>query len=157
MRRFSRSRSGPDDEQPGRPLGDELEQRLDRPRAAEPQPLDLDRERVGERGRRPQCILDLLRADVLVLHRERDRPERDLGDVDDDQPLPRLDGGVDRELRRLRLEGHVEGDEHHRAAAGDTRDVGARAGASDPEHDYSGRSFQLFVLSRICRAARRLI
>ncbi len=49
---------------------------------------------------------------------------------------------------RLGLEGDVEGDEHHRTAARDARDVGARPGASDPEHRYSGRSFQLFVLVR---------
>ena len=57
------------------------------------------------------------RADVLVPHRERDRPERHLGGVDDDQRLPRLDGRVDGERRRLRLEGDVERDEHHRVGS----------------------------------------
>ena len=57
------------------------------------------------------------------------------------------------ELGRLRLERHVEGDEHHRAAARDARDVRARAAASRAEHGYSGRSFQLFVLRLMWSAA----
>ena len=67
----SAARDRPDDEEARRAFGDELEQRLDRPRAAQSQPLDIDREGVRELGRRSQRILDLLRADVLVLHRER--------------------------------------------------------------------------------------
>ena len=76
----------PDDEQPGLALGDELEQRVDRARAAE---------RAAARPRRRATAASSAGArsasstswvlDVLVRHRERDRRERHLGDVDDDQ------------------------------------------------------------------------
>ena len=112
---------------------------------------------VRERGRRAQRLLDLVRADVLVPHRERDRPERHLGGVDDDQRLARLDGRVDGERRRLGLERDVERDEHHRVARRTTRADGARGSSPMPPSDahHSGRSCQLGVCVRTWSDARR--
>ena len=112
------------------------------------------------RRRRHAVARDALAADPHLHHRRQchEHGRRHLAEValQRDGPGSELDGdefdgcvlqGVG---RRPDLAERRDGDghEHHRAAARDGGDIRTRAGAPDAEHDYSGRSFQLFVLSR---------
>ena len=80
----------------------------------------------------------------------------DLRDVDDDERLPALDGGVDGEHHRFLGEGNVErGEEHGPCAGGDERDVLARTAAPEGQHRYSGWSSQRGASCAVRRNRRR--
>src|SRR5437763_13873658 len=103
-----------EDHQTGLALADHLEQGLDRPRAADAEPLDLDAEAPRERARPAQGVLDVLAGDI-VQPRQRHGHERGLHGVDDEEGGAGLDRRVDAEPRSLRVEGYVERGEQDRA------------------------------------------
>jgi hypothetical protein len=145
----------PEDEHPRIALGHDLEQRIDRMRAAHAQALDPNGERMSELGGLQQLPLEILALDVSVSH---EAPVRgmDLRDVDEDEWLPCLDRGVDRKGGSRVGERNVEGSEQDGARprrAG--RDVFARAAAPNGLHDYSGWSSQRGDSRAVRRYRRR--
>src|SRR5207249_1569038 len=128
----------PQDEHSGIALGDELQERVDRVRAAHAKPLDGYGQRLSELSRLAQLLLEVLPLDVAVAQK-RPRRRRDLGDVDDEERLPDLDGRVDREGDRVLGKRDVERREQHGpAGSGMQRDVRPRVLPPDGQHGYSG-------------------
>src|SRR6476659_1637427 len=142
-----------EDEQAGKPLSDELHQRGQWTGAHDPQALDGDSERVGELGGRAQRRVDVLEDDGLGSPRERHRTDRELDEVDEQEILARLDGGVHGQLGRVRAYRDVERHEHHRPRCGcRVARVDDSLVAVDDLH--SGVSSQLRVLCLASFAAR---
>ncbi len=144
-----------EDEQAGLALGDELEERVDRPRRSQPQPLDLDTERVGEVRGRPKRLLDVRRHDRVVAEHERARLQARLDGVDDEERLTGLDRRVDGDRRRLRGQRRLERREDDRPPRRARRRARDDAGGavSHPER-HSGWSSH-FGASPAARRTRR--
>src|SRR4249919_2990215 len=138
---------GAEDEQARAAFSDELQECVDRVRAADAQPLDPHGERLGKLGRFAQLALEILPLDVAV-------PEQapacghDLRHVDDHERLSTLHGRVDGEHGRLLGERNVERGEEHGPSAG--RDEGyVLAWTVAPQSQHATRGGAAIA---VCRA-----